>query len=418
MRLLKICMVTTFYPPYNFGGDGFFVHRLTNVLARQGHEVHVVHDLDAFALLTDHRPIPSLPSHPNVVLHPLSARGIGSLDQLLTHQLGRPLIKRAEIKHVLEEEGFDVIHFHNVSLLGGPHVLAYGSAIKLCTMHDYWFVCAMHVLWRFDREICAKRTCLACTLAGRRPPQLWRYDGSLPRAARHVDAFITPSRASRDIHLANGFPAAIRHIPYFMPDAEVESLMDEDPGAYHHASGRPYFLFVGRLEKIKGLQALLDVFRNYREADLVIAGTGTYMATLRELGRGLPHVHFLGLLDHGQLRGLYSQAVAVIVPSVCFESFGWITLEAFVMRAPVIVRNQGALPEVVGAGGGLIYGTNDELVNHMEALRTQPELRRTLGEQGYQSYLDHFAEARHLEKYYGLIEELETGRLDAQPESR
>jgi len=108
MKPLKICMVTTFYPPYNFGGDGIYVYRLTNALARRNHEVHVIHDLDAFAALTDHLPKPASPSHPNVILYPLSSRGAGPLDLLLTHQLGRPIIKRAQIKTILEHERLNV----------------------------------------------------------------------------------------------------------------------------------------------------------------------------------------------------------------------------------------------------------------------------------------------------------------------
>lgn len=408
MRPLKICMVTTFYPPYNFGGDGIFVYRLTNALARRGHEVHVIHDLDAFALLTDHKPKASYSNHPNVVLHPLTTKGIGPLDLLLGHQLGRPVVKRGEIKTILEKEGFDVIHFHNISLLGGPHVLEYGDAIKICTLHDYWFVCAMHVLWRFDRDRCTQRTCLACTLAARRPPQLWRYDGTLARAVRQVDAFIGPSAFTRDIHAANGFPAPIRHIPCFLPETEVKVSL-ESPADYRHP--RPYFLFTGRLEKIKGVQVLLEIFRNYREADLVIAGAGAYATQLREMAKDLPHVYFLGLLDHGQLRGLYSRAIATVVPSICYESFGWVTLESFVMRTPVVVHGVGALPEIVRTGGGgLVYRTNEELVSAMETVRTQPDLRHRLGEQGYQSYLDHYTEERHLNMYYDLIGELDAAR--------
>jgi glycosyltransferase involved in cell wall biosynthesis len=38
----------------------------------------------------------------------------------------------------------------------------------------------------------------------------------------------------------------------------------------------PFFLFVGRLEKLKGLQTLIPVFRRYLKAQLLIAGTGSY----------------------------------------------------------------------------------------------------------------------------------------------
>lgn len=402
---LKFCMVTTFFPPYNFGGDGIFVYRLTNALARLGHTVHVVHDVDAFGLFSDKPASAVYPMHDNVVLHPLRGGKRAGLDLFASHQLGRPVSKHKQIKVILEGHDFDVIHFHNISLLGGPHILAYGNerAIKLCTTHDHWFVCAMHVLWRFDKEACTKRTCLACTLHGRRPPQLWRYTGAVARAAKHIDAFIAPTEFARQNHLRNGFPTDLRPLLYFMPDSEVERLQGLT-GEFSHP--RPYFLFVGRLEKIKGLQVVIDVFKTYDKADLLIAGTGTYEAELRAMAEGLSHVHFLGFLDHSVLRSLYDQAIATIVPSICFETFGWITLESFIMRTPAIVHDFGALAEVVSDGGGFAYRTTEEMVAAMEQLRTQPELRHEMGEAAYGSYLRNFTEAVHLENYFALISEL------------
>ena len=49
---LSFCMLTTFYPPYNFGGDGVFIYHLANELARRGHRVTVVHCVDSFQTLT------------------------------------------------------------------------------------------------------------------------------------------------------------------------------------------------------------------------------------------------------------------------------------------------------------------------------------------------------------------------------
>ena len=41
-------MLTTFYPPYNFGGDGIGTQRLAHALVRRGHQVTVIHDVDAY----------------------------------------------------------------------------------------------------------------------------------------------------------------------------------------------------------------------------------------------------------------------------------------------------------------------------------------------------------------------------------
>lgn len=409
MKKLKFCMITTFYPPYNFGGDGIFIHRLVNALAADGHLVHVVHDGDAYRLLAPDWPKSSVQNHPNVTVHTLRRGGYPPLELLISHQIGWPMGTHRRIKAILEENDFDVVHFHNVSLMGGPQVLRYGKGIKLCTMHDYWFVCPMHVLWRFDREACTKRTCLSCTIAGHRPPQLWRYTGSIGRAVRHVDAFIAPSDFSCQMLARNGFPAPVREIPYFLPAIENQEGLAPSDGLIHP---RSYFLFVGRLEKIKGVQVLLDVFRHYKAADLLIAGTGVYEETLREMARGLSQVQFLGRLEYGRLKEYYKKAVAVLVPSLCFETFGFIVLEAFSMRVPVIVNEMGAPPGIVrSAGGGFVYRTTQELLEAMEKLRNQPELARQLGERGHQYYVQNYTEVEHLKKYYDLIEEIQVRRL-------
>jgi glycosyltransferase involved in cell wall biosynthesis len=124
------------------------------------------------------------------------------------------------------------------------------------------------------------------------------------------------------------------------------------------------------------------------------------------MGQGLNHVHFLGRVDHDQLQELYRGTIAVIVPSLCYETFGLVALEAFTVGTPVIVHNLGALPEIVQTGGGLVYQNDRELLDAMESLRTQPDLRQQLGEQAYQIFLESYTEENHLQKYYKLINEL------------
>mgnify|MGYP003336916590 CR=1 FL=1 len=51
MKPLRFCMLTTFYPPYHFGGDAIGLQRFVNGLVRAGHEVTVIHDTDAWRML-------------------------------------------------------------------------------------------------------------------------------------------------------------------------------------------------------------------------------------------------------------------------------------------------------------------------------------------------------------------------------
>jgi glycosyltransferase involved in cell wall biosynthesis len=106
-------MITTFYPPYNFGGDGIFVRRLSNELARRGHQVDVIHCIDAYRLLAHQELARTYDDHPNVTVHGLKSP-FGFLSPLATQQMGLPFFKSARIQQILEK-GFDVIHYHNIS---------------------------------------------------------------------------------------------------------------------------------------------------------------------------------------------------------------------------------------------------------------------------------------------------------------
>jgi len=207
-------MITTFYPPYSFGGDGIFVHQLSNELAERGHHVDVIHCIDSYRFLADGEPLSSYNDHPNIRVHGLKS-WVGFLSPLATQQTGFPLFKSGRIRQILET-GFDVIHFHNISLVGGPKILEYGQGIKLYTIHEYWLICPTHVLMRFNRAPCEQPHCFVCSLTYKRPPQWWRYTGVLEAAVKHIDAFIAPSRFVLNIHSHMGLEIPMIHLPHFV----------------------------------------------------------------------------------------------------------------------------------------------------------------------------------------------------------
>jgi glycosyltransferase involved in cell wall biosynthesis len=397
---LRFAMVTTFYPPNHFGGDAIFIRRLAQALARRGHEVDVIHDVDAFELL--HRgPHPApINDGPRIRTHPLRSR-IGPLSCLLTQQLGRPVVHGERIRSILEGGKFDVVHFHNISLVGGPKVLGYGDGIKLLMAHEHWLVCPMHVLWRHGRELCDKRECTRCALHYKRPPQLWRHGGLLERELAHVDALISPSAFSAAKHREFGFPRDFDVVPYFLPDLDSDS---ETPSADAPLWERPYFLFVGRLEKIKGLQDVFHHFGADAPADLLVVGTGDYEATLRAQAAAYPRVYFLGRRPLEDIRPLYRDAIATLVPSLCFETFGIVALESFREATPVIGRALGPLPEIVNSsGGGILFSNDDELRNAMSTLAGDAAMRERMGDAALRALRDNWVESVVLDQYFGLI---------------
>ena len=138
---MKFAMLTTFFGPHSFGGDAAFVDRLSRALARHGHEVHVIYCRDAFETVKgDQTPRP-YEAPPGVTIHPLSSP-FGPLSPLATHQTGLPHFKHKAIRSLLRSIRPDVVHFHNLSLIGGPGLLAVPApgAVKFMTRTSTgWF---------------------------------------------------------------------------------------------------------------------------------------------------------------------------------------------------------------------------------------------------------------------------------------
>jgi len=404
--------LTTFYPPYSFGGDAMYLYRLCHALGDSGHQVDVVHCVDSYHLLHPAPPEIQFDPHPNVRVHPLSSR-YRWLSPFLTQQTGRPYLKRGQLAEIMSAKDYDVIQYHNVSLLG-PKVLEMsppaGTPVKMYMTHEHWLICPTHVLWKYNKRPCEKPDCLRCTLLHKRPPQLWRFGKLLHRACAHVDQFVSPSRFTARMHAERGFPLPVAHLPYFIERAERDW---QDPGPRPQEA--PYFLFVGRLERIKGLQNLIQVWGGVN-TDLLVAGGGTDERYLRNLTAGNPRIKFLGPVSQKNLGALYFHALACLVPSVTYETFGIIIIEAFARKTPVIVRDLGALPEVVNdTGGGFSYRTDAELLQHIQHIATSPGLRRELGEKGYRGFLVNWTRDAHFARYFNVLEEVAVKKFGHVP---
>jgi glycosyltransferase involved in cell wall biosynthesis len=147
---------------------------------------------------------------------------------------------------------------------------------------------------------------------------------------------------------------------------------------------------------------------------LLVVGQGSDERHLQQLAEGSVNIRFLGYQSGQHLRDLYRQAVAVIVPSLCFELFPLVILEAFREKTPVVVRSLGGLPEIVHeSGGGFVYDTEEELMAAMDRLVADSFYRRELGQRGYEAYLRNWTPEIHVQRYLALISEIAATR--AQP---
>lgn len=246
------------------------------------------------------------------------------------------------------------------------------------------------------------------TAAGR-PPQLWRLFSRMQRYIKlYLDALIFPSRHTMELHTGAGISGRMFVLNYFLPDEEPELNIPFQPRI---RTGRPYFAAAGRLVKLKGIQNLFGVMEHCPDHDLLIAGAGPFEKSLKETARSLHNVIFVGLLDGAGIERLFRNAVAVIVPSLFYETFGYVALEAFSVGTPAIVNRNGALPELIEAsGGGMTYNDPVEIIRHMRTLIENPKLRDRLGKKGLKARQTRYSEKVYLERYFSIIEELRSLR--------
>jgi len=394
---MRFCHLTTFYPPHNFGGDGILVQQICEGLAARGHEVDVVYCEDAYRLkgesVAQERPDP-----PGIRRHVLRS-GWGMLSPLITQQTGRPGLKRRRLQQILSAD-YDVVHFHNISLVGGPGVLPLSRApVTLYTTHDHWLVCPAHVLWKFRDRPCDGPQCFRCSLVSGIPPQLWRYTDYLRRCLERVDAILAPSRFTAEQHHVAGVVRPI-HV--------LNSFSKPPPGATgDYRSDQPLFVYAGRVEPSKGVEQLTEAFRQRPGYRLLVAGEGALRSRLESRYADFPHIRFLGSVPHGEIGSLLRSANALISPTWGPEAFPLVNIEAMSCGTPVIGRRSGGSVEAIErTGGGLIYDRPEELLPLVDRLVAEPDLRQQLSIRASEGYRRHYSEERWMERYFALIGEL------------
>jgi glycosyltransferase involved in cell wall biosynthesis len=191
-------------------------------------------------------------------------------------------------------------------------------------------------------------------------------------------------------------------VPQPVPD---EAADEGGPAAEAAPHPRPYLIFVGRLERLKGLDDVLPLFRGGEGPDLLIAGTGNHEAELRRIATGSDRVRFLGHLPAGELARYYRGALALLMPSIGFETFGLSVVEAFRHSLPVVARAVGPLPEIVeqSGGGGILFRTPEELASSIQAIANDADMRRRMGERGRAAFTERWSEPATIPRYLDVV---------------
>lgn len=395
---MRIGMVTTFYPPFSYGGDATYVRSLATSLATLGHEVEVIASTDAYLVRSKDEKLSDTTIEDGITVHRLR-HPAGFLAPLISHQTGFPALHSPALKRILSVP-FDVIHFHNISLMGAPGVLGMGWArARLLSLHDHWLICPTHVFWKNGNRACDRRTCFSCTIRSRLPPQLWRYTGLRDRYLEKIDRLLAPSNSTAERHREQGIRAPIEILPLFSSLSRPAEPPDVVPNR---------IVFAGRVMALKGIRELVQVIAGMPDIELVVVGEGELRESLSAQYATHPNIRFIGKVDQAVLAEHYASAAAIVVPSVVPETFGLTLVEAAACGTPAIVAGWtgGAAEIVEKTGGGLLYGSNEELAATIRRIVEDRPLRDRLGSLALSGYETYYTREKHVADYLRHVHEV------------
>jgi len=214
----------------------------------------------------------------------------------------------------------------------------------------------------------------------------------------HADAIVVYGEHVKRYLMSEGVPGERIFVAAHAVDNEAYNYLvsEEEEDALRRqldiAADKKVVLYLGRLEKVKGLPYLLEAFASLRRDDavLVLAGTGLEKARLEWLAQELgiaENVRFGGYVPPEKTVPYYSIAWVYVLPSITTpygkELWGLVVNEAFNQGVPVIAT------EAVGAAvGGLVQdGVNGFVVPERDSVALAQALQRILDDPGLRERL-------------------------------
>ncbi len=342
---MRVCSPHCGMDPETTSGGETYERELLAHLARLG----MVSDI----ILARHKRAPDMPS--NVFIHRL-AMGRGLRWPIAALALPLPIAR------VYRQTRFDLLRVHSLRYIGPAAVLArrlFGVDVPIVAHHHHLDPSPWNRL--IERRVLAES-----------------------------ERIITVSQFSKR-QLASELgvsPARVETVPNGVDERFTPGPAEARLRARYQLGDGPVALFLGGLKPRKNLPFLLDAWGEIAAArpgvTLVIAGHGSLAGRLRRQAEGLgsgARVVFAGRVREEEKVAHYRLADVFLFPSA-LEGFGLAVGEAMSCGLPVVVSDQGALPELIADGeGGFVCRADDRRAFAQATLRLfhEEDLRRRFG---------------------------------------
>ncbi len=408
---MRILIANTYHFPG--GGDSTYTFNLAELLRSHGHEV-------AFFAMQNERNLPD--ENSDLFVSPIDFR---ELNQNKSISGGIQVLRRSiysfeaqeKFSKLLNRFHPDIVHLQNIHAHITPSVIFEAKKHGLpvvWTVHDFKLICPnSHFLIDKNNEICEAcahgsyfhatlKRCKKNSLLASLGITLEAYTHQILQVRKKVDRFLAPSRFLQQKLINAGFDSQKTiYLPLFMKQISTNHS--------EAATSERYFLFLGRLEQIKGVFTLIEAAKQIPHIPIKLAGRADESVTKQLIGQMPANVQYVGMKTGAELDELRNNSFAFVIPSIWYENQPFAILEAFAIGKPVIGSKLGGIVELIGNNErGILTapGNAQELANALKKAWNEPNDVHDKGQEGLKYVISNFSASTHYERIIKIYSDL------------
>ena len=354
------------------GGEDTVAENEENLLKRYGHHVYHYYRENSEILKM------------NVFQRALA--GLNSFFSIKTYK---------EIRKMIADYQIEIVHVHNTVPLVSCSVYYAAKASKCAivqSIHNLRMICPSGTMVR-NNKICKEclRKGLYCAIKHK------CYRGSRAQSAilavsiafhrwirtyKKVDAYLVTTKFNYEL-LNKVVPKEKIFLKPYYSDSQPRD---------RESKKREYYIFVSRLEYLKGIYIALEAFSHLPDQKLIVLGTGPEEDKARAYveERKLSNIEFLGFKGKKEMLDLMYHAKALVFPTQWFEGFPMTIVESLAVGTPVIgsdIGNVGTIVRNHVNGLTFHYNSSRDLINKILFFEKNPEEARRMEEEAQNDFI-------------------------------
>ncbi len=323
---------------------------------------------------------------------------------------------KSKFKRLLQDTQPDMVYIMQYHNKISPSIIDAARSLNIPVIHrisDFQYMCPNALFYndvkgvcedclKGKRLSCVKYKCVLNSTVYSAIKMAAKGLHDIMGVHKRIDAFVVPSSFTLGKLNEYGIPMEkLNHIPTFFNLKEVNPVVEY----------KPYVLFVGRIEKQKGLMTLVKAFEG-TDYNLKIIGFSNdgYEDELKGFLKDKQHnVEFLGRKSFEEIVPYLKSCLCTTVPSEWYDNFPNVILESFAYKKAVIATDFGSLPELVrnnDTGLTFEYANTEDFRMKIKYMFEHPDEAKQMGENGYRLIESDYSPQAHYKQIDSLFKKV------------